>query len=90
MTDDDQTKAPDSAAKVIDGEADTANPSTSDEKQTSETPIRRLRRPISLEASMFPDFGSLEILLILVVTLLVIGPKSCPKLFAHWVYGLAV
>ena len=31
-TDDDQTNAPDSAAKVIDGEADTANPSTSDEK----------------------------------------------------------
>ena len=32
VTDDDQTKAPDNAAKVIDGEADTANPSTSDEK----------------------------------------------------------
>ena len=32
VTDDDQTKAPDSAAKVIDGEADPANPSTSDEK----------------------------------------------------------
>ena len=32
VTDDDQNKAPDSAAKVIDGEADTANPSTSDEK----------------------------------------------------------
>ncbi len=32
VTDDDQTKSPDSAAKVIDGEADTANPSTSDEK----------------------------------------------------------
>ena len=32
VTDDDQTKAADSAAKVIDGEADTANPSTSDEK----------------------------------------------------------
>jgi sec-independent protein translocase protein TatA len=32
VTEDDQTKAPDSAAKVIDGEADTANSSTSDEK----------------------------------------------------------
>ena len=33
VTDDDQNKAPDSAAKVIDGEADTASASTSDEKQ---------------------------------------------------------
>ena len=32
VTDDDQTKASDSAAKVIEGEADTTNPSTSDEK----------------------------------------------------------
>jgi sec-independent protein translocase protein TatB len=28
---------------------------------------------------MFPDFGSLEILLILVVTLLVIGPEKLPE-----------
>ena len=33
VTDDEQNKAPDSAAKVIDGEADTASASTSDEKQ---------------------------------------------------------
>ena len=33
VTDDDQTKTPDNAAKVIDGEADTASASTSDEKQ---------------------------------------------------------
>ena len=28
---------------------------------------------------MFPDFGSLEILLIVVVTLLVIGPEKLPE-----------
>ena len=33
VTDDEQNKAPDSAAKVIDGEADTASASTNDEKQ---------------------------------------------------------
>ena len=33
VTDDEQNIAPDSAAKVIDGEADTASASTSDEKQ---------------------------------------------------------
>ena len=33
VTDDEQNKAPDSAAKVIDGEADTASASTRDEKQ---------------------------------------------------------
>ena len=33
VTDDEQNKSPDSAAKVIDGEADTASTSTSDEKQ---------------------------------------------------------
>jgi len=33
VTDDEQNKAPDSAAKVIDGEADTASASTGDEKQ---------------------------------------------------------
>ena len=33
VTDDEQNKAPDSAAKIIDGEADTASASTSDEKQ---------------------------------------------------------
>ena len=33
VTDDEQNKAPDSAAKVIDGEAYTASASTSDEKQ---------------------------------------------------------
>ena len=33
VTDDEQNKAPDSAAKVIDGEADTASASASDEKQ---------------------------------------------------------
>ena len=33
VTDDEQNKVPDSAAKVIDGEADTASASTSDEKQ---------------------------------------------------------
>ena len=33
VTDDEQNKAQDSAAKVIDGEADTASASTSDEKQ---------------------------------------------------------
>ena len=33
VTVDEQNKAPDSAAKVIDGEADTASASTSDEKQ---------------------------------------------------------
>ena len=33
VTDDEQNIAPDSAAKVIDGEADTASASTRDEKQ---------------------------------------------------------
>ena len=37
---------------------------------------------------MFPDFGSLEILLIVVVTLLVIGPEKLPETLRTWGFGL--
>ena len=36
---------------------------------------------------MFSDFGSMELMLIVLVTLLVIGPSACLRLCELWVYG---
>ena len=48
VTDDEQNIAPDSAAKVIDGEATQPVHQLAMRSKTSELPLRRSRRPINL------------------------------------------